>query len=109
MNIYYPYTAHNGTNKASTVTFTLCTIKRQKSLTRRPLGLPATHEPLGATRCPLYVSCSISATVKDTSLNLCLDLHEYLSHLCAKFRDRNGSDDVSDATTEIIDSVPLGR
>ena len=56
-------------------------------LTRRPLGLRATRQPLGGGHkvAPLYFCADIVATQRDRETKLCTHLPEYLAEVVSKF------------------------
>ena len=56
-------------------------------LTRRPLGLRTTRQPLGrgAYSCPLYFCDDIVATRRDRKTKRCTHLTEYLAEIVSKF------------------------
>ena len=55
-------------------------------LTRQPLGLRATRQPLGGhTVAPLYFCDDIVATRRDRKAKLCIHLPEYLAEDVSEF------------------------
>ena len=55
-------------------------------LTRQPLGLRATRQPLGGHKvAPLYFCDDIVATRRDREAKLCTHLPEYLAEVVSKF------------------------
>ena len=57
-----------------------------RGITRQPLGLRATRQPLGGIKLPtLYFCEDIVATRRDREAKLCTHLPEYLAEVVSKF------------------------